>query len=113
MRIIDNTSLRSEAENKQNKMPTPLEVKNNLAKTAQLGEYFEEPNDQIVIPQSTEERMWLEKNAVAASTEKDEDVYKSDLENTVPADPQANAEIDELPEDLKDELGTPDEEVKE
>lgn len=122
-------------------VPTPLEVKEQLAKqgmkTAMLGEVFtDEDGDSRLAPldkenytavhvfeddtpPSTEVRNWEEKMALDETEldaknslrpiDSDEDAHESTLDGFTVVDTTRNEEVDELPEDLKDELGNPDE----
>jgi hypothetical protein len=124
MRIIDNNTLRLEAENKQNTVPTPSELKNRLAKqglkTAVLGKYFEKEYTAVdgsshpQVPASDEVRKWEEQNTLPDVNE-DVDVNEvPGMDGFTVIDDASNDDIDELPEDLKDQLGDPDhDEIKE
>ena len=134
MRTIDNGTIRIENEQKQNELnnnevaaaPTPRDVQENLAKQGMkepvLGELYDGPVEQV-LPQSAEVRNWEEKMALdetehdgqssLSPVETDEDTYESTLDglNIVETD-DADSDVDELPEDLKDVLGDPDDDVK-
>lgn len=108
MRIIDNTNPNIETETK---IPTPLEMKENLAKqalkTPVLGEHFEGASEDYIVPASAEVRQWEEAKALDSHDEGAESPLNGNL---IPADSEMSEDVDELPEDLKAELGEPDDE---
>lgn len=121
MRTFDNQNPNIPTESTENNVPTPLEVQANLAKqgikTAVLGEHFEDEVE-TTIPPSAEVRSWEEQMALD-ETEVDarnslsplapeDDTLESSLDGFTVVDSTAEGDVDELPEDLKDELGDPD-----
>lgn len=105
-------------ENKQDATP---EISQDFRSTAELGERFEDTSTSSEVPQSTEVRSWEEQMALdEAETDAknslkpldtDEDKYESQLDGFTVVDNTRN-DVDELPDELKDELGDPDDEAK-
>lgn len=105
----------------ENKQDTVSETSQDYRSTAELGGYSEEANPNVEVPQSAEVRSWEEQMALdEAETDArnslkplgtDEDKYESQLEGFTVVDNTRN-DVDELPDELKDELGAPDDEAK-
>lgn len=105
----------------ENKQDTTPETSQDVRSTAELSEYPATTDTSVEVPQSAEVRSWEEQMALdevetdaknsLKPLDTDEDKYESELDGFTVVD-NTLGDIDALPEELKDELGEPDDETK-